>query len=86
MVDCNRRIFKAEYINGHSLKLFFDDKRIRVVDFSEFIFSSNHPDLKKYRVIGEFLRYEIVDGNLNWDDYAMIFPIDQLYAGKVNLV
>jgi hypothetical protein len=27
--------------------------------------------------------YKIVDGNLNWNDYDLIFPIEVLYEGKL---
>ena len=31
----------------------------------------------------KFKNYEIVDGNLNWNDYDLIFPIEDLYEGKL---
>ncbi|CAN5512853.1 hypothetical protein BH09BAC6_BH09BAC6_28110 [soil metagenome] len=30
-----------------------------------------------------FCNFEIKDGNLNWNDYDMIFPISELYEGKI---
>jgi hypothetical protein len=30
-----------------------------------------------------FNSYKIIDGNLNWNDYDMIFPISDLYEGKI---
>jgi len=31
----------------------------------------------------KFKEYKIIDGNLNWNDYDMIFPIEDLYQGRV---
>jgi len=30
-----------------------------------------------------FQEYKLVDGNLNWNDYDMIFPLEDLYRGKI---
>ncbi|MFV9646106.1 MAG: DUF2442 domain-containing protein [Desulfobacterales bacterium] len=68
---------------GHILEIEFNDGRKENVDFAPFIFTSNHPDYEKYKSVAEFLKFEIIDGNLNWDDYTMIFPVDDLYRNKI---
>jgi len=68
---------------GHILEVQFTDGHIVNVDFSPFIFSSDHPDYEKYKSIPEFLKFEILDGNLNWDDYTMIFPVEDIYRNKL---
>lgn len=68
---------------GHILEIEFTDGHKEDVDFAPFIFSSNHPDYEKYKSVDEFLKFEIVDGNLNWDDYTMIFPIEDLYRNRL---
>jgi hypothetical protein len=30
-----------------------------------------------------FKQFEIIDGNLNWNDYDMIFPVSDLKKGKI---
>ena len=30
-----------------------------------------------------FKGFEVVDGNLNWYDYEMIFPLKDLYQGEI---
>jgi len=45
--------------------------------------TSLHPSIKKYLDESKFLQYEIVDGNLNWNNYDLIFPVDDLYQGKI---
>ena len=48
-----------------------------------FLESSLHPSIRKYLDESKFNEYKIVDGNLNWNDYDMIFPIEDLYQGRV---
>jgi hypothetical protein len=73
----------ARHKTGHILEIEFSDGHSEVVDFAPFIFSVNHPDYEKYKSVDEFLKFRIVDGNLNWDDYTMIFPVDRLYSNKI---
>lgn len=73
----------AKHITCHILNIEFNDGHYETVDFSKFIFTSGHPDYDKYKAIDEFLKYEIIDGNLNWDDYTMIFPVEELYHNKI---
>ena len=39
--------------------------------------------IKKYLDETLFKQFKIVDGNLNWNDYDLIFPIYDLYQGKI---
>ncbi len=69
----------ARHSKSHILEITFSDGHISTVDFAPFIFSNGHPDYDKYKSVKEFLTYEVIDGNLNWDDYTMIFPVEDLY-------
>ncbi len=73
----------AKHLTGHILNIEFNDGHYSIVDFSKFIFTSGHPDYEKYKSIEDFLKFEIVDGNLNWNDYAMIFSVEDLYHNKI---
>lgn len=68
---------------GHILEIGFSDGRVECVDFAPFIFSSGHPDYERYKSVKSFLEFKIVDGNLNWDDYTMIFPVEDLYHNRL---
>lgn len=68
---------------GHVLELTFNDGHVQCVDFAPFILSDGHPDYERYALVDEFLRFEIVDGNLNWDDYSMVFPVEDLYRNTL---
>ncbi|MFT7561687.1 MAG: hypothetical protein ACI93R_003616 [Flavobacteriales bacterium] len=73
----------VDHLSGHILEITFSDDFKQVVDFSLFIFSNGHPDYDQYKKVEKFLTYEVVDGNLNWDDYTMIFPVEDLYKNTL---
>ena len=37
----------------------------------------------KYREVEQFKQFSIVNGNLNWNDYEMIFPVASLYGETI---
>lgn len=77
-------IIKAEYIGGYKVKLFFNDKKTRVVDFGHFLSKNNHPQYDKYKKETLFKKYKIVNGNIVWGkDWDLIFPIYDLYKGTI---
>jgi hypothetical protein len=76
-------IESAKYIGDFAIRVFFNDGTNRLVDFKPFLESSFHPSIRKYLDESKFLAFTIVDGNLNWNDYDLIFPIDNLYEGKL---
>jgi len=67
----------------HILDIEFNDGHHECVDFSTFIFTSGHPDYEKYKSIPDFLNFDLIDGNLNWDGYTMIFPVENFYHNKI---
>ncbi len=73
----------AKHLKSHILEIEFSDGHRQIVDFAPFIFSAGHPDYDKYKSESGFLSYEILDGNLNWDDYTMIFPVEDLYTNNI---
>jgi len=79
----NITIKSARHLKNHRLVVEFSDGAWRAVDFKPFLERSNYPGYKKYRKISEFKKYQIIDGNINWDDYNMIFHVEDLYKGKI---
>jgi len=76
-------IENAVYLRDYALRLTFNDGMEKLVDFKPFLTKSNHPSIKKYLIEKNFKQYKIVDGNLMWNDYDLIFPVTDLYVGKI---
>ena len=76
-------VIEAVYIALYKIKVKFDDESEKVIDFQPFLSKSYHPSISKYMDLNLFQNFKIVDGNLNWNDYDLIFPIWDLYNGKI---
>jgi DUF971 family protein len=77
------KIISVRYIGDYALRIFFNDGSDKLVDFKPFLESSGHPSIRKYLDETKFKDYQIVDGNINWNDYDLIFPIEDLIKGKI---
>jgi len=73
----------AKYIGDYAIRICFNDSTNRLVDFKSFLESSLHPSIRKYLDESLFKQFQIVNGNLNWGDYDLIFPVHDLYEGKI---
>ncbi len=76
-------IEKAKYIDEYKIFLSFDDGKQNVLDFGDFITKSQHPDVRKYQDKKLFRSFDIKHGELMWDDFDMVFPVSDLYHGKL---
>ena len=76
-------IKSAKYIGDYAIRVFFVDGSERLIDFKSFLESSLHPSIRKYLDEKKFKQFKIVEGNLNWNDYDLIFPIDDLHKGNI---
>jgi hypothetical protein len=76
-------IKSANYIGDFAIRLFFNDGINRLVDFKPFLEASLHPSIRKYLDEDKFKQYKIVDGNLNWNNYDLIFPLEDLLNGNI---
>lgn len=74
---------KTKYLGDYVMRVYFSDGHEQVVDFKSFLKQSYHKSIRKYLNPKNFLDYKIKDGNINWNDYEMIFSIDDLYNGKI---
>ena len=77
------KIDSAKYLPDYAIRLFFNDGTEKLVDFKPFLSKSLHPSIKKYLDEKMFSNFRLTDGNLNWNDYELIFPIWDLYNGKL---
>ncbi len=77
------KVVSAAYIGDYAIRITFSDDSEKLVDFKYFIVNSIHQAVKKYIDEDLFKKFNIVDGNVNWNDYDLIFPVWDLYAGNV---
>lgn len=77
-------VVNARYTEGFRLHVFFSDGTSREVDFGLFVKRCRLPDVVKYAKPNAFKRFRVVNGNVMWGDYEMIFPVEQLYQGKIS--
>ena len=76
-------IKKADYLNAYKISFKFNDGIEKTVDFKNFIFSSSHPDIKKYQNLKLFQKFNLTYGEIEWNDYELAFPIYDLYRGQI---
>ena len=76
-------IEKAKYINDYKIYLQFNDGKENILDFENFILKSQHPDIKKYQDKDLFKNFNLEYGELEWNDYDLVFPIYDLYKGNI---
>ena len=75
----------ATYLDGYRLRIAFNDGKEKIVDFANFINNNQKEALSKYKKPVHFKKFRIEDGNVVWGkDWDLIFPIHELYRGKVN--
>ncbi len=77
------KIDSAKYLSDYAIRIKFSDGNEKLVDFKPFLSKSHHPSIKKYLDEKMFSNFSLTDGNLNWNDYDLIFPISDLYKGKI---
>ena len=73
----------AKYIGDYAIRIKFKAGTEKLVDFKPFLNKSQHPAINKYLKEELFSGFQIVKGNLNWNDYDLIFPIWDLYNGSI---
>ena len=76
-------IRSAVYVGNFMICIDFNDGICQKVDFKPFLNKTIHPSIRKYLNEDKFQQFIITDGNLNWNDYEMIFPLEELYSGEI---
>ena len=74
---------KINQLSDFKLELEFNDKTRQVIDFYPFLSRSLNPLIRKYLSPEEFSKFEIDEGDLEWNDYDLCFPIADLYENKI---
>ncbi|TLX72262.1 DUF2442 domain-containing protein [Labilibacter sediminis] len=79
------KIESAKYLSDYAIRVIFSDGNEKLIDFKPFLSKSCHPSIKKYLDEDKFSNFSLTDGNLNWNDYDLIFPISDLYSGQIGV-
>lgn len=74
----------VEHVGDHKLKIRFADGKMNVVDFGPFLRCSHHPAIRAYLEAERFRGFTVEDGFLHWNDFDLVFPIADLYAGVIH--
>ncbi len=77
------QVKSAKFIGDFAIRVTFSDDSKKLIDFKPFLENSFHPSIRKYLDESKFKEFKIVGGNLNWNDYDLIFPVEDLYSGKI---
>ena len=77
-------IKSAVYVGNFVIRIDFNDETSRTVDFKPFLNKAIHPCIRQYLDETKFKQFVIIDGNLNWNDYELIFPLEELYDGQIS--
>ncbi len=77
------KITEAHYTSGYSIEMTFSDSSKQTINFEPFLLKSALPNINKFLDKGKFKRFLVIEGNLNWKNYEMTFPVESLYAGKI---
>lgn len=73
------KINSANYLSNYQIRIKFSDGNEKLVDFKPFFSKSLHSSIKKYLDEKMFRNFSLIDGNLNWTYYDLIFPVSDLY-------
>ncbi|WP_288369549.1 DUF2442 domain-containing protein [uncultured Algoriphagus sp.] len=77
-------IQEAKYVGDFAIRLIFNDGHKVLVDFKPFLEESKHPSIQKYLDENLFKGFQIKEGNLDWNDFDLCFPIKDLYNNTVS--
>ena len=82
-IPLNITIEKIEYMGEYKLAIYFNDNTKQVIDFYPFLSDSLNPLIKKYLDLNEFKKYNLINGDLEWNDYNLCFPVADLYENNL---
>ena len=76
-------IISATQIGEYHIRLVFDDNTLQEIDFKPFLVRSHHPDIRAYLKPEHFSGFRVEYGELVWGDYALCFPVIDLYRNTI---
>jgi hypothetical protein len=83
MIPDTLNIVHAEHLGDYRLAISFDDGNKQEVDFKPFLIGAQHPEIRAFLDIGKFAVFRVEHGDLVWGDYALCFPIEDIYRNRI---
>ncbi len=77
-------VISADYVGDYKIQVDFSDGHRQIVDFGSFLTRSTHPQIRQYLDAEKFQAFDIIWGNLNWNDYELCFPVVDLYENRID--
>jgi len=73
------RIIAARYLTNYQIEFEFGDQTKKIIDFENFLNQAKNPMIKKYLDCSVFKNFTLRDGDIDWNDYELCFPIADIY-------
>ena len=73
----------ARRTKGYALRLTFSDGTHQTIDFRKFLDASKNPQIRAFLDPKKFASFSVDNGDLLWGDWELVFPIADLYQGRV---
>jgi hypothetical protein len=83
VATCYIEITVARYLKNYQIEFEFNDETKTMIDFESFLKQAKNPMLKKYLDLNEFKNFTVRDGDIDWNDYELCFPIADIYEGRL---
>jgi hypothetical protein len=81
--NCYLEITAARYLKNYQIEFEFNDESKTIIDFEPFLKQAKNPMLKKYLDLNQFKNFTVRDGDIDWNDYELCFPIADIYEGHL---
>jgi len=76
-------IINACYLENYKIEFDFMDNTKKTVNFESFLKQAKNPMIKKYLDLETFKDFTLRDGDIDWNDYELCFPIANIYEGNL---
>ena len=77
-------VISGNYLGNLLIEVSFSDNTTKRVDFKPFLIKAQQPSISKYLDEKLFAKFSLNQGNLNWNDYDLIFPVSNLHEGSIS--
>jgi hypothetical protein len=77
-------ITEVKYLGGYKLQLTFHNDKVKMVDFTDFLFDYANTNFHKYRDLNKFKKVRIEDGWLAWGKNEVDLSGEYMYNWEKN--